>query len=294
VTGSSRDDLYAVIDRHVAALAANDAGQVNWAGGARYSENGVSMPFGDGAWGTVTAVGDYRIDLADTKTGQVCRFGVFEESGDAALFALRLRVTDGKIAESELVAARPIDSGTPFLDADPAPRAELEGMLDPGERTPRARMIELADGYFSTMERNDGTIRTVFTPDCNRRENGTQSTNNPQPNLSPVAGLGCEEQFALGYFRFDNWVRARRYPLVDEERGIVLAGGTIDHSGHLKRYTLTDGEEVDAFFRRPHSLSFLELFRIRNGAIQAIEAVFHFVPYRMPSPWAADEHVMQP
>ncbi len=41
-------------------------------------------------------------------------------------------------------------------------------------------MIALADGYFSTLQLNDGTIRTRFAPDCNRVEKiGVQTTNNP-------------------------------------------------------------------------------------------------------------------
>jgi len=34
--------------------------------------------------------------------------------------------------------------------------------------------------------------------------------------------------------------------------------------------------------------AFLEAFKIRNDAIAAVEAVFHYVPYRMRSPWAED------
>jgi hypothetical protein len=149
-------------------------------------------------------------------------------------------------------------------------------------------MLELANGYFSTLEQNDGTIRTRFHPDCNRREDGVISTNNPQPNLAPISGLGCEAQFRLGYYRFDNWIRARRFPIIDEEAGVVLAGGFIDHDGQLRDYALTDGTPEMGFFLRPHSFSFLEAFKIRNDAIAAVEAVFHYVPYRMRSPWAED------
>jgi hypothetical protein len=100
-----------------------------------------------------------------------------------------------------------------------------------------------------------------------------------------VARLGCEEQFRLGHYRYDDRLRARRFPLVDELRGIVLAHGFIDHSGKLGAYELTDGTRVTSPIRRPHSYCLAEAFKIRGGAIQQIEAVFHTVPYRMPSPW---------
>jgi hypothetical protein len=145
-------------------------------------------------------------------------------------------------------------------------------------------MIALANGYFETIERNNGMIRTRFHPHCNRVENGVQTTNNPDFPL-PIARLGCEAQFALGWYRYDDELRGRRFPLVDIERGIVLAHGFIDHSGRLGEYELTDGTRVSSPIRRPHSYCLAEAFKIRDGAIEQVEAVFHTVPYRMPSPW---------
>jgi hypothetical protein len=36
----------------------------------------------------------------------------------------------------------------------------------------------------------------------------------------------------------------------------------------------------------PNSITLLEAFRIDAGEIQRIEAVFTYVPYFMPNPWA--------
>ena len=151
------------------------------------------------------------------------------------------------------------------------------------ERISRAEMIQLANGYFETIERNNGMIRTRFHPHCNRVENGVQTTNNADFPL-PIARLGCEEQFALGWYRYDDELRARRFPLVDIERGIVLAHGFIDHSGRLGEYELTDGTRVSSPIRRPHSYYLAEAFKIRDGAIEQVEAVFHTVPYRDAEP----------
>ena len=51
-------------------------------------------------------------------------------------------------------------------------------------------------------------IRTRFHPHCNRVENGVQTTNNAGFPL-PIAKLGCEEQFALGWYLYDDELRAR-------------------------------------------------------------------------------------
>ncbi|HWW66146.1 MAG TPA: hypothetical protein VNZ43_15430 [Sphingomonadaceae bacterium] len=271
------------------ALDRNDASRLRWHPSARFSENCVEMPIGDGAWGTITGIGPTMLSLADPETGQAARFGVLDESGDHALYVARIAVSDDAIREFELLVARPHDCGVPFLSTDLQPRPEFSAPLSSAARVGRARMLTLANGYFDTLERNDGTIHTVFAPDCQRRENGVQTTSNVRPDIAPIARLGCEEQFRLGYYRFDNWIRARRYPLVDEQQGVVLAGGFIDHDGRLKDYQLTNGERRAGFFLRPHSFAFLEAFRIQDDRIAAVEAVFHFVPYRTRSPWAADE-----
>jgi hypothetical protein len=89
----------------------------------------------------------------------------------------------------------------------------------------------------------------------------------------------------LGHYRYDDRLRARRFPLVDRERGLVLAGAFIDHCGRVGKYKLTDGSDAESPVRRPHSFYMLELFRIRGRKIQQIEANFVTVPYHMPSPW---------
>ena len=67
--------------------------------------------------------------------------------------------------------------------------------------------------------------------------------------------------------------------------GIVLAHGFIDHCGRLGEYELTDGTKVTSPIRRPHTFYLSEAFKIRQGAIEQIEANFITVPYHMPSPW---------
>jgi hypothetical protein len=137
-----------------------------------------------------------------------------------------------------------------------------------------------------TLQLNDGTLHTRFHPDCNRVENGVQTTHNPEfAKIVPVSALGCEEQFRMGNYRYDDRLRARRYPMVDEERGLVLAFAFIDHSGRLAEYKLTDGRTVRSPVRRPHSFYIAELFKIDHGMICQIEANFITVPYNMPRPW---------
>lgn len=280
-----RQALYAHLDEYLAALAARSPERVRWATGARASENNVMLSIGDGLWGTITGLGAYRLRFADEQTGQVGFFGTVHEPLEESALTIRLRLTpDGAISEAETLVVRQSDSGIKFTNQKFEDKPILNRPAT-GQGS-RAQMVDLSDGYFSTLQQNDGTIHTRFASDCNRVENGVQTTNNPDfAKIVPVSALGCEAQFRMGNYRYDDRLRARRYPLVDEERGLVLAYAFIDHSGRIGEYQLTDGRTVTSPVRRPHSFYIAELFRIEQGMIAQIEANFITVPYNMPSPW---------
>jgi hypothetical protein len=280
-----RAGLYELLDRYLRALGNRDAKAVRWADAPRTSENNVMLEVGDGLWGTIDALGEYQLRFADPATGHVGYFGTVREPVEESAFTVRLKVDDaGRIREAESVVVRQSDSGIKFEN----PRYWDKPILNWNATRPvsRAEMIRLSNGYFDTLQLNDGTIHTRFHPDCNRVENGVQTTHNPEfAKIVPVSALGCEEQFRMGNYRYDDRLRARRFPMVDEERGLVLAFGFIDHSGRLAEYKLTDGRTVRSPVRRPHSFYIAELFKIDHGMICQIEANFITVPYNMPSPW---------
>ncbi|KUR77172.1 hypothetical protein [Novosphingobium sp. FSW06-99] len=282
-----RQALYAALDRYLDALRVGDAAQVTWARDARVSENNVMLAIGDGVWGTIQGLGAYELRFADPATGQVGYFGTVIEAIEESGFTLRLAIdATGAVAEAEMVIVRQSDSGIKFENPRYWTKPILEA--DAVAPMPRADMVRLSDGYFDTLQLNDGTIHTRFHPDCQRVENGVQTTNNPEfAKIVPVSALGCEAQFRMGNYRYDDELRARRFPMVDEQRGLVLAFGFIDHSGRLDTYQLTDGRTVKSPVRRPHSFYISELFKIDHGMICQIEANFITVPYRMPCPWDA-------
>jgi hypothetical protein len=276
-------------DAYLDALVKKDPSRLPWAAHAVFTDNNVQLAVGDGSWNTVDARRGYDLKFADPVTGQVAWFGVVEEAGNPAIMALRLRIEGGKISEAEQIVTRKVENSPfPSFDTYVTPRAIMLADVPKAKRVPRERMIALSDGYFNTIELNDGKIFTKFSDDCDRVENGLQTTRNAAafPNY-PIAEYGCEKQFALGQYRYDDRLRARRFPLVDEDKGVVLAGGFIDHMGKLRNFTWTDGTPVKSFYHFPHSYNLLEAFKIVDGEIAAVEAIFIDVPYHMPSPWDA-------
>jgi len=286
VATCNRECLYGYLNQYLKALAAKNPAGLPLAANVNFSENNVMMKVGDGLWNTITAIGSGGVQFADVPEAEVGYLGVVQEGKMNSPFAMRMKIRDGKIVSIETVVAR--STGTfpqPTLDHF-AKRHWFEGMLPPNERSPREKMIELVEGYFDTLQRNNGTIHTVFDPDCNREENAMQSTNNPNNHIFPVTSLGCEAQFKTGYFWYDDRVRSRDFPVVDVERGLIQARAFIDHSANVDKYKLTDGRELETAFHTPSSLCILELFKIRDGKIYQIEATMAQVPYNMPSIWS--------
>ncbi len=278
----NRACLIHIADLYMEGLVKHDQSHLPWAKTVRYSENSVSMMIGDGLWGSVDGKSPAPLHAADPSTGNVSWFGLVTEHGDPAYYAMRIKVEDRKIAEVEVVTDPKGDPG-PFGDPakythDPA----FEQVLPAAQRSSREQMIALVDGYFSTLQLNDGTLHTEFDPECGRTENGISTT---QGNFGAAAlAQGCEAQFKLGFYKVDDRLRARRFPLVDVERGVVVAMGFIDHAARYDQYTTTDGKVHNTLVKYPNSLGLMETFKIRNGKIYRIEAIFTFLPYFMPSP----------
>ena len=155
----------------------------------------------------------------------------------------------------------------------------------PQEQRSRERLIAIADGYFNTVELNDGEIFTPFHKDCSRLENGI-STTAARGTGSAAYAQGCEAQFKLGIFRINKRIRERKYPIVDVERQVVVASGFFDHANTFDTYKLTNGREMKTILKWPNSITLLEAFKIKDGKIYRIEAVFTYVPYFMHSPFA--------
>ena len=288
-----RSCLNGFVDQYMAAVAAHDPSKLGTAANVKYTENNVEMRLGEGLWQTSDGWGSYKVYTDDPQTGQVGFLGVANEDSHLSCFAARLKVVEHRVAEIEVIVARPDRpgpaAGSGNLTGGPENLRDkpLFSEDEPaGERVSREKLIQLADGYFSTIQLNTGKLYTSFDPDCQRMENGTITANNPDPKAGPVQRMGCQAQLETGMLKLVTRVRDRRY-LVDEQKQMVFAAAFFDHSGTLRKNNLVDGSvrTIGPPFDRPYTFCLFELFKMKQGKIRQIEAVLLTVPYYMPSPW---------
>ena len=69
-------------------------------------------------------------------------------------------------------------------------------------------------------------------------------------------------------------MRDRRYVVVDEQRGVVMAEACFDHGATFEDYKTTDGKAAKNPIKSPSTISLMEMFKIRKGRIYRIEAIF--------------------
>ncbi len=295
----NRACLEGVMDQYLAALVAHDPKRLPLSADAIYTENDQIMDIGDGFWKTVQGLGNYKHIFADPEFGQVAMMGTMREAGAVLLLSLRLRIELGRITEIESVYYRTGGggpSGIPTLDA---PGYKPEDMwfksIPAAQRPTRQEMIAIADGYFTGLQKNDGkgingTGTYPFTNDCHRIENGAPTTNVPRPPNEPpdtINGfaMDCLSQFKLGYYFVVQNIHHRRYPLVDNERGVVWSHAVFDQ-GTVNEGVLSDGRKY-AFkgFNRPSSILVNEAFLIENGKIRRVEMIGPSSTYHLNSGW---------
>jgi hypothetical protein len=275
VTASAQDCdracLIASLDRYLAAVVSHDPAAAPLAVGFRQTENAINVRPGGGVWRTVTRLGKVQRRYADPVSGQAAYFGIVEEGTASAIVTVRIRVEDAAITEAEWYLARPGDPGLSgpaqpgrgpanlfnpdYLSANPPPQGPLRGGPRSelrGQRLPRAALERIVNSYFDGITSHDGSV-IVAHPGCARIENGTVMTGPGRPSADCTAGL---ETINI------QMVVARRFPVIDEEAGVVLA--------------------LAVFIRRPGSTAprnvFSEWFFVEDGKIRSIYAAMFYPP----------------
>jgi hypothetical protein len=290
-----RTCLQGFVDQYLKALGARDLKALPVTSAVRFTENGQELKLGEGLWVTVSGIGSYKFYMADPQTRQIGFFGTIREAGDPEVFFLRLKLDNRRISEVETIVAR----GSGLGRGKPgAIQLEERGLapvmtapLSPAERLPRQRLVQIANGYFESMEQGSSKP-APFYEKCTRIENGGQSAGNLSAVNTHATGinmgaLNCAQQFDTGFSKGFSFVPLRRFPVVDEERGLVLSVVALQHPGRAKTMHLSDGEErpIGSAFLKPYQFTMAEAFKIKDGKIHQVEAVLLPAPYGMKSGW---------
>jgi hypothetical protein len=264
-----RTCLKGLLDQYMNAVVQHNPAFVPLTPGYRQTENAVVRRPGQGIWQTAKALGRVQRQYFDTVTNNAGFFGTLEEkSGDTAVVTLRLQVENRKVSEAEWYLARKGDPGMgmgagPQTSAsfwDPeylAKNPPLQRVVPKAARVSRYDLIAITNSYFDSLSAKNGKVM-IANPGCVRLENGVSTTQGNLPPNVPLDAIGiykgqtdCMNEAAM---RNIFAVVARRYPIVDEEAGVVLGLGV--------------------FLRKPGVVLrrnvFSEWFVIERGKIQAI------------------------
>jgi hypothetical protein len=302
--------LVGFIDQYLDALVAQDPTRLPVAANVKFTENGQRLTLGDGFWNSVTGKGTYRLDIADPAAGEVGTFVTMREApGTPLIMALRLKVENRRITEIEALLAHS-EGGAKNLETLGKPRDAFLRATPAADRMSRTDLVRVANMYFSGMQQNDGKGQYPFAADCDRLENGGKTTNAPSvagrnggpprtTKLDPKTSTNydsmwtCREQFDSGLLHFVYRIRDRRYLVVDQERGLVLAFASFDHpAGKTRSFKTPDGRAVTAGPQQPWTWEIAELFKVEKGLLHEIEAVLERSPYGMTSGWSSWEDGM--
>ena len=291
-----RHTLETLVDQYLDAVVAHDPSQLPLAKDVRFTEQGQELELGDGFWQTASGIGKYKHYFCDPEAGQVGFFGTVVENGTPALMGLRMRVELGRITEIETGFYR--KGGGPGWNDQGIDRLNQQGKpldiwlrdVPSAERLSRQELITTANYYFAGLQNNDGNGYYPFTDDCNRFENGYPTSNNPDVAAAGAAynpmAMKVKDSMAAGYYSIVTSIYDRRFPVVDRERGAVLAFAVFGMNGAVHSVRLQNGQEVPLpMFSRPTSLFVFEAFKIDKGLIAQVEALVVTVPYGMRTGW---------
>jgi hypothetical protein len=93
-----RECLRGLLTSYLGALVAHDPKALPLASNARFTEDTVEMPLGEGLWKTASGLGTFRQDIIDVRAGVAGTHVVVQETGAPVLFQVRLKVVSGKIS----------------------------------------------------------------------------------------------------------------------------------------------------------------------------------------------------
>jgi hypothetical protein len=284
------------MNQYLDAIAENDPTVIPLAEDAVLVENNKKIPIGEGLWKTASdGPTDFKIIVADETADEVAFMGVIEENNKPTIAAIRLKIENHEIKKIDHLIVHNED-GAPLSPNMAKVLPALLERLPKMERISREKMKEIANSYYEAIVMDNGDV-SPFADECQRRENGMITANNPEPlpddadeMMQAMAAFGqmkCNEQLSTGVMSYISEVTDRRVFAVDEEKGLVFAFSIFRHRGEPKVLKI---KGVDGVTERPNSFGKFDLpaahiYKIRNGRIYEIEAIGYMAEHGITTGW---------
>jgi hypothetical protein len=268
--------LTGFVDSYFKALFANDAKALPQAAKARITENGSEKALAATFWDSAVDA-PYRFDIANIRRGDTGSNAIIRNAdGSKTMFTLRLKVANGAITEVETIKANKGEADG-LWDENRLKEVPPEFQLSirEAERDSYYDLIAAAESYWRAFQTNGSPAyhRARLLPNSVRFENGLQTTGLVRDGVFNDTAKGFDE----GRFASRN-IWDRRYPVVDEERGVVLS---------IVRFGLKAGAKSQSAATANDRIV-AEFFAVQHGYISAVQAVLFNLPDAKPTGWPAD------
>jgi hypothetical protein len=305
-TDCDRACLKTTLDQYLNAVIKHDPSAAPLFVAFRQTENAAVVRLGTGMWKTMTALGSLQRRYLDPVSGQAGYFGIVEEGTSSAIVTVRVKVESRKITEAEWLIAR---KGDPGLNGPAQPGQPAGNFFDPDNlsanpppdkviakdaRSSREAMVAATNSYFDGITTHDGAIIMAY-PGCTRVENGATVTGRAGgpgargAAAAPARGGAAAVTDCTSNLEGINvqLVAARRYPIVDEEAGVVLAiavfvrkPGTTTRRNALSEWFVIDNNKI----RRIYSAMFYPSSEVPVPNWPPYEGNWPLAPSLAPAP----------
>ncbi len=243
--------LRQVLDAYLAGVFKHDPAAARLAADHYSTLNTAVVHNGEGFWKDISGYGALQRRYFDPVNGAAAYLGLFKQDGKDVISSVRIKVEGGKVSEAEWFVQPDADSER--MLGYPPP----EGSLPSSERSSRFYLISMANNYFQSGANHDASwIPTDLR--CKDAE--------PNPLRSSLRHADiCHDNFGI-YKNITKDLALRRFPLVDEEAGIVLGAAIwVRYPGVTRKDNMVN-----------------EYFQVRNGAFTYIWTCNYELPKGAP------------
>jgi hypothetical protein len=258
--------------RYLDGVAHHDPARVPLHTASRSTENGQEIRPGEGYWRRIDQFAGESF-FTDSDTQQLIMMGVAHHDARPWPFALRLKLDEGKVIESEVVMST--DPKGHFADVEQLLKPDIlyEAPVPLNRRASRDELRAAADSYWEGLERSDGSIPR-FHYRCDKYDNGAKTTNTLRTLLSPDATVHtCAS--ALDHTKPARpQARERRYPVLDVERGVSGSFVVVDF------HPIPERPRPDA-----GSMYMMGVFKVVDGEIRIVDEIREILPLGATSGW---------